>query len=52
MRRKGISMFAVIVFVAGMVLSGCGGGSSSTTAAPSSPPSQPAGGGTVEGNAK
>ena len=51
MRKMFFSSLAVLVIVAGMVLSGCGGGGSSSGSSSSSPsPSSPSG--TVEGNAK
>ncbi len=47
MKKMFFSRLAVLVIVAGMVLSGCGGGGSgSSSPAPASPS------GTVEGNAK
>ena len=44
------SSLAVLVFVAGIALSGCGGGSSGSSGSGSPSPSSPSG--TVEGNAK
>ena len=49
MRKTFFSSLAVLVIVAGMVLSGCGGGGGST-GSNSPSPSSPSG--TVEGNAK
>ena len=47
MKKMFFTSLAVLVIVAGMVLSGCGGGGGGTSgSAPSSPS------GTVEGNAK
>lgn len=48
MKKMFFSRLAVLVIVAGMVLSGCGGGGSSSDSGAS--PSSPSG--TVEGNAK
>jgi ABC-type glycerol-3-phosphate transport system substrate-binding protein len=49
MKKMFFSRLAVLVIVAGMVLSGCGGGGSSSG---SSSPAPASPSGTVEGNAK
>lgn len=50
MKKMFFSRLAVLVIVAGMVLSGCGGGGSSSSSSSDAPPASPSG--TVEGNAK